>query len=286
MTAPETVQCPPGLFCTTTYGSLKAETTQALWDLRSYSEKQGLGNVAWATIPGTLVEKARNDAVRTMLSSFRDPQGTSHAQWICFCDADMVPPVDALHKILVTAYGTHQWADVVGAYCTLRGELALPTIDTGTGTWESHFPGRGVLEVIRTGAAFLLCKRHVFERIPQPWFRVRVPARPLDFMAEVDNWARIKCNGSNPFRDLPGKPWERLMDLAASDPSAQPGTFVPAEVGEDSGFCDRVRNAGMRIAVDSNIEIPHLDGSVSDWRRHKAKMGEQETMGRLMVGIG
>ena len=195
MTAPQMTQVPAGLFVCTTYGSIKQQTAQAIWELRSYSEKQGLINVGWAMVPGALVEKARNDAVRTMLNSFRDPNGVSQAQWICFCDADMVPAPQALHQLLSTAYGSHPWADVVGAYCNLRGDLALPTIDTGTGTWESHFPGRGVLEVIRTGAAFVLCKRHVFDRIPAPWFRIRVPARPLDFMAEVDNWARMKLNG-------------------------------------------------------------------------------------------
>ena len=85
--------------------------------------------------------------------------------------------------------------DVLGAYCPLRGSLALPTIDTGTGTWESWYPGSGVIEAMRTGAAFLLCKRHVFEKLQDPWFRMRVPARPIDFMAEVDNWARMKFDG-------------------------------------------------------------------------------------------
>lgn len=282
MTAPAAnqIQVPAGLFVVTTYGHVQGATVQAIWDLRSHSEKLGLLNVAWAMVPGTLVEKARNDSVRTMLAAFN-----GQCQWLCFCDADMVPPPDALHKLLLTAYGTHPWVDVVGGYCTLRGDLALPTIDTGTGTWESHYPGRGVLEVIRTGAAFLLCKRHVFDRIPQPWFRVRVPARPLDFMVEVDNWARIKLNGKNPFRGLPGQPWEKLYEFAHSDPSAQPGTFVPVEVGEDSGFCDRVRNAGMRIVVDTNVEIPHLDQSTSNWVRHRDKMKEMEQQWRLAVGV-
>jgi glycosyltransferase involved in cell wall biosynthesis len=265
----------------TTWGLIQGETAKAIWELRSHSEKQGLVNVGWAMVPGTLVEKARNDAIRMMLGAFN-----GNAQWICFIDGDMLPQPDALLRLLQTGFGSHPWADVVGGYCTLRGELALPTVDTGTGTWESHFPGRGVLEVIRTGAAFLLIKRHVFDRLPQPWFRVRVPARPLDFMAEVDNWSRIKCNGVNPFHDLPGRPWERLVELAASDPSSQPGAFVPAEVGEDSGFCDRVRNAGMRIVVDTNIEVPHLDTSISNWQRHRDKMQSMKDQWLLSVGVG
>ena len=249
-------------------------------EMRSHSEKQGLHNVAWITVPGTLVEKARNDAVRNMLGAFN-----GQAQWILFVDGDMVFQPDSLQRILVTAFGTTPWADCVGGYATLKGELALPTCDTGSGTWESIYPGRGPIEVIRTGAAFILCKRHVFEQLPQPWFRLRVPARPLDFMAEVDNWARMKMNGANPFRGLPGKPWEKLEQMAEHDPSATPGSFVPAEVGEDSGFCDGVKNAGMRIVVDTNIEVGHLEVKVVNAATHKAKMQELDAQWLQAVGV-
>jgi hypothetical protein len=275
------VQVPAGLVACTTYGPIRHETAHCLMEMRSASERAGLLNVGWTMVPGTLVEKARNDAVRVMLGAFE-----GKAQWILFVDGDMVFQPDALTKILTTSFGTTPWADVIGGYCTLKGDLALPTLDTGTGTWESIFPGRGPVEVMRTGAAFLLCKRHVFDRIPQPWFRLRVPARPLDFMAEVDNWARMKCDGQNPFRGLPGKPWERLLDLASSDPSAAPGTFVPAEVGEDSGFCDRVKAAGMRIVVDTDIEIGHLETKVVNAGTHKQKMKELEAQWLQAVGVG
>lgn len=281
------IQIPPGIVAVTTYGQIRGETSQCLMELRSHCEAHGLKNVGWVTVPGSLVEKARNDAVRTMLGAFE-----GHAQWILFIDGDMVFAKDALFKpgnpvsgLLVTAFGQCPWADVVGAYCSLKGDLALPTLDTGTGTWESIYPGRGPVEVMRTGAAFLLCKRHVFERVPQPWFRLRVPARPLDFMAEVDNWARMKLDGKNPFRGLPGQPWEKLLDLASQDPSAAPGAFVPAEVGEDSGFCDRVKAAGMRIVVDTDVEIGHLDTVVVRAAQHKKKMNELKEQWLQAVGV-
>jgi hypothetical protein len=274
------MQIPAGIACITTHGHITQQTVQCWSEMRSYSEKLGLSNVGWTMVPGTLVEKARNDAVRTMLGAFE-----GKASWILFVDGDMVFQPDSLHRLLITAYGSHAWADVVGAYCSLKGELALPTLDTGTGTWESIYPGRGAVEVMRTGAAFLLCKRHVFDRIPQPWFRLRVPARPLDFMAEVDNWARMKLDGKNPFRGLPGQPWETLLQLASQDPSSAPGGFVPQEVGEDSGFCDRVKAAGMRILVDTNIEIGHLDTIVVNAAQHRKKMDEMEEQWRQAVGV-
>ena len=275
MTAPAQIQIPPGLVCVTTHGSVTMETFQYLWDTRSHCDKQGLNNVQWVTMPGALVEKARNEAVRQTLRA--------GASWLLMIDADMTAQPDSILRLLQTAYGTHPEMDVVGAYCSLRGG-AIPTIDTGTGTWEVVYPGSGVLEVMRTGAAFLLSKRHVFERIPDPWFRMRVPARPVDFLAEVDNFCRIKFDGRNPFRNLPGQPWERLEGCAAADPSSH-GQWVPAEVGEDSGFCDRVKAAGMRIAVDTNIVTGHIDRKTTTWTDLKATIADRLKQQRLCVGV-
>jgi hypothetical protein len=271
------MQVPPGLVVVPTYGSVKGDTFRWLWELRAFSEKHGLNNAQWMTVNGALVEKARNDAVRIMLNS--------GAQWLMQIDGDMVGNPDALLHLLSFAFQPNSPADVVGGYCTLKGEYNLPTIDTGTGTWESIFPGQGPIEAMRTGAAFLLAKRHVFERIPDPWFRMRVPARPLDFMFEVDNWARMKCNGENPFRGLPGGPWERLEELARSDPSAEPGKFVPAEVGEDSGFCDRVKAAGMRIFVHTDVVIGHLEEKVLGPADHKKAIDGVRKQHRQLAGM-
>lgn len=271
------IQIPPGQVVVTTFGVLRHEMTNSLMEMRSHSEKQGLVNVAWGTLPGTLVEKARNEAVRGLL---REP----NAQWLLMVDGDMVFPPDSLIKLLATIYAEQPTIDVIGGYCPLRGELALPTIDTGTGTWESWFPGSGVVNVIRTGAAFLLTKRHVFDALKDPWFRIRVPARPIDFMAEVDNFARIKFDGRNPFRELPGREWERLEQCAADDPSVM-GDFVPAEVGEDSGFSDRVKNAGFRIAVHTDVVCGHIDTQVTTWTQHKTAIEKLEKNQRAIAGI-
>src|SRR5687768_7282554 len=79
------VQIPAGCIAVTTYGQIRGETAQNLMDMRSHVERLGLHNVAWMTVPGTLVEKARNDAVRSMLGAFQ-----GHAQWLLFVDGDMV----------------------------------------------------------------------------------------------------------------------------------------------------------------------------------------------------
>lgn len=278
MSDPVQVNIPSGVVACTTYGQIRGETAQALMELRSYSESIGLREVSYQMVPGSLVEKARNDAVRGMLGAFSGKAG-----WLLFIDGDMVFAPQSLQAILTTAYQTVPFADVVGGYCTLRGEMALPTIDTGTGRWESYYPGRGPVEVIRTGAAFLLIKRHVFERMPEPWFRVRAQQRPLDALLEVDNLCRTQLDGMNPFRNLPGDPWKKLEDYATNDPSAT--QFTPIEVGEDSGFCDKVRAMGMRVFVDSNIEVRHVDTIISGWDRHRDAVRKQETMWLQACGV-
>ena len=267
----------PGMVVVTTHGALQQETVQGLWDLRSFTEKNGVPNISWRMIPGTLVDKARNEAVRAMLRE--------NCQWLLQVDADMTFQPDALLKLLQVAYASHPWADVVGAYCPLRGELALPTIDTGTGTWESIFPGSGVLEVMRTGAAFLLAKRHVFERMPDPWFKMRVPyGRWVEMLADFDNVCRIKFDGRNPFRDAVPDTWQKLEQCVQDDPSTTPGNFVPVEVGEDSAFCDSVKLAGMRIVVDTDTITGHLDRKVIQWTDHKSAIEKLKKDQRLMVG--
>jgi hypothetical protein len=245
-----------------------------LLEMRSFSEANGLRNVKYDAIPGVLVEKARNEAVRRMLA---DDMG-----WLLFIDGDAVFPPDALLRLLQTVYGSMPHADVIGAYMPLRGELALPTIDTGTGTWESWFPNSGIIEVMRTGGAFTLIKRHVFEALKEPWYRMRVPARALDFIAELDNWARIKFDGRNPLR---GEDWDKLEKCARDDPSVVVENFVPVEVGEDSGFCDRAKLAGFRILVDTGIECGHVDQKVWTWKDHRRAMNDMDKMRRQAVGI-
>lgn len=279
MTAPQQQQLsiPSGLCVVTTYGMITHQTAQCLLNARSFTEKQGLHNIQWITLPGALVEKARNEATRQML---RGGHG-----WILFIDGDCTFEENAILALLQSAYGEVPNADAMGAWCPLRGEMALPTIDSGTGTWESWYPGSGIVNVMRTGGAFLLVKRHVFEAIKDPWFRMRVPARPMDFMGEVDNYARMKFNGENPFRGTPDQTWERLEKCAQDDPSIVVENFVPVEVGEDSGFCDRAKLAGFNLFVNTNIACGHVDQKVLTWGDHKKAMDEAAKWQRLASGL-
>lgn len=276
MTAPATINVPVGVVCMTTYGMVTSDTMQAWCEMRSAVEASGL-KCPWVMVPGSLVDRARNQAVLQMLQ-MQPPMG-----WLLFIDGDAVFQTDALSKLLITAYQTHPWADVVGGYCTLRGEPFLPTIDTGTGTWESHLPGQGVMEVMRTGSAFVLIKRHVFERIPGPWYGTRNPWRPIDAMAELDNFAHTRFDGRNPLTQYPE--WQALLQCAKDDASTRgahdPGSFV----GEDSNFCDRNRFHDLRIVVNTDVEVHHVDRVIRSAADHRRVMAERDVLVRKFVGV-
>ena len=272
------IAVPAGQVTVTTFGYLTQQTVGCLLEGRSLCERNGATNIAWTMQPGSLVDRARNAAAREMLGR--------GAGWLLYIDGDTTFAPDAILAMLHTAFVAQPTADVVGGYVPLRGDLAIPTIDSGTGTWESWFPGSGIVNVMRTGGAFLLVKRHVFEALRDPWFCTRVPARPIDFMAELDNWAHIKFNGTNPLRGLAGEPWEKLEKCARDDPSVAPGTFVPGEVGEDSNFCDRARLAGFRLVVNTDIACGHVDHRVLSSADHKRAIEERERAQRLLCGVG
>ena len=277
MTAPQMqVQVPAGAVVLTTYGSITMETMAAWGNMREHTIRAGITPV-WSMVHGTLVDRARNQAVVEFLRN-QPPLG-----WMLFVDGDAIFGADSLLKILMTAYGDYPQADAVGAYCTLRGEPYLPTIDTGTGTWESVLPGQGVMEVMRTGSAFILLKRHCFERVEGPWYGTRNPMRPLDALAEVDNFAHTKFDGRNPLADT--AEWQALLKCAKDDPSSQQPHNITQFVGEDSNWCDRMRFAGMRVFVNTDVEVHHLDRVVRSAKDHREVMERNAALTRVLVGV-
>jgi len=275
VTAPIQLQVPVGCVVVTTYGTIQFETVQALGEMRSTVEVQGL-RFPWNFVPGSLVDRARNQAVAQFL---QHPQKLG---WLLFVDGDAVFQPDALTRLLMTAYRDHPEADAVGGYCTLRGDPYLPTIDTGTGTWESVLPGQGAMEVMRTGSAFVLLKRHVFEKVPGPWYGTRNPMRPIDALAEVDNFARTRFDGQNPLSETPE--WQTLVQCAKDDPSSRVPPDTSAFVGEDSNWCDTMRFHGLRVFVDTGVEVHHVDRAIRSAADHRRVMEERDSLMRKFVG--
>lgn len=275
--APQRLTIPTGMTVVTTYGQVMFETCQSLLECRSLSEKQGLTSIAWQFISGVLVDRARNQAVVQMLKH------PAKFQWLAFIDGDCVFPPDALMRLLAYAYHENPVADIVGAWNPLRGEPYLPTIDTGTGTWESHLPGAGPMEVMRTGSAFIVLKRHVFERLEGPWYGTRHPMRPIDIFAELDNYANQRFDGKNALAET--AEWRTLYECARNEADTLRPREPDAFVGEDSNLCDAARAKGMRIFVHTDIICGHVGHNTITWSDHKASMEKMNQRARLACGI-
>lgn len=239
-------------------------------ELRSLHDRRGFVSVEYRNWNATHVETGRDRASEHMLDC--------DYNWQIQIDADATFPADVALRLLKTAYGTHPNADMVGAYCQLANPPYLPTIDTGTGRWEEHYPDSGVMPVIRTGTHCFLVKRSAFDKMgPPPWFRSRRTIRPIDALAEVDNIARMNFDGNNPWTD---EAWEQLVADARENADAG-----PAHVGEDSGFCDRLRASGGQILVDTSIVTGHVRRKKVTPSDLEAKMRERKRVPTLACGI-
>lgn len=261
-----------GLIATVvTTGNVESMFAQCREDMRSFHDRNGFHNIEYRQFDAKLVEAGRDAAVEHFLSQ-------KDYAWIVQVDADATFSPDSVVRILETAFNLVPSSDMVGAYCQLKGGANLPTIDTGSGKWEVHYPGEGVIPVIRTGAHFILCKRSAFEKMgAPPWFRTRVAPRAIDVLAELDGIARQNFDGQNPF--WKGE-WDELLEKASKN--AKDG---PSGVGEDSGFADRLKACGGQIWVDTNITTGHVSKKVIVPQDLIDAINRHERQYRLACGV-
>lgn len=237
----------PGLVATCITGHTECpEFGEAHENMRSFNDRNGIHKVEYKRFYAALVEEGRDNAVRHMLNADKGAY-----QWLLQIDADAAPfPIDALARLLEIAFVVMPHVHAVGGYCQLKGPPYLPTIDTGSGTWEEHYPGEGIIPVIRTGCHFFLAKRSAFKWTGPPWFRTRIAPAPMRAMMEVDGYARQKLGGENPFTTH--REWDTLMHMAARE------TRREHHVGEDSSFFDKLRASGGVVVVDTDLVVGHV----------------------------
>lgn len=235
----------PGLIASVNLtGTVMPQYAAALSDMRSYNDRNGFHKVEYKDFYAVLVESGRDSAVTHMLK-----EGYA---WLLQIDADAAPfQPDALTRMLYCAFVAMPHIDALGGYCQVKQWPHWPTIDTGTGTWEEHYPGEGVIPVIRTGCHFILTKRSVFKGTGPPWFRTRLAITPARAMMEVDNYARRTLGGTNPFEYDPE--WDTMWHAAYTEQG-----MGESHVGEDSSFFDKAAAAGHKIYVDTDLIVGHV----------------------------
>lgn len=253
-------------------GGVDSDFASAREEMRVFCVENGFKNIEWRTFPCVLVEAGRDEVAMHALREGYD--------WVLQIDADAAPfPPDALLRLLRRAYVDAPDADAVGAYCQLKQPPYIPTIDTGTGTWEVHYPGEGLLPVIRTGGHFLLAKTSAYRRMgAAPWHRTRLAPSLLRTLSELDGAARQHFDNRNPFSDLPQ--WDVLVSAARSGPHTG-----ESSVGEDSGFCDRLITMGGRIYVDTDLVAGHVTKSFITPQMLKAQIETRDRQVRAACGI-
>lgn len=257
-----------------TSGSVHEEFSQCREDLRAYNIENGFEKTEYRHFTAVFVERGRDNVLKHAF--FKENTGYD---FVIQIDADAVFPANTMHRLLEDAFIKRPDADMVGAYANLKAPPYLPTIDTGTGTWEPIYPGRGILPVIRTGGHCFLVKPSAVQKMGQPpWFRTRLADRPIDAMANLDNFARMKLDGKNPLTEHPE--WHTLLAQARDDTSTE-----PSAVGEDSAFCDRLRAAGGNIYVDTDLMTGHLAKQRLTWRDFRDEMKDRQSRVRLACGI-
>lgn len=259
--------------CVVTSGHVDDAFAEHFSHIRSFCDRNGFHNVEWRRFPAVLVESGRDRVAQHAVNEDYD--------FVIQVDADCAPmPPDLVVKLLETAYVTAEDSDVIGAYCQLKNPPYLPTIDTGTGTWEVIYPNSGILPAIRTGGHCHLVKVGAYRRFGPPWYKTRVTMSPAQAFAEVDNMARCWTHGENPLR---GEAWDELvMQAQQKAPKGPDGTV---HVGEDSGFCDALKAAGGVIYVNTDIVVGHIMKKVLTVEDMKKELDTQETGRRLLCGV-
>ena len=142
--------------------------------------------------------------------------------WLVFIDDDMVWQPDAV-KNLVTA-ALEEDLDILGGLCFRRSAPFQPTLYMREGPTSGAYNfleqwDTDIIEVDATGMAFIYIAKRAFEKIAGS----EMP--PLE--------VRERMGPPNFFR------WE-------------------GQLGEDLRFCQDAKTAGLRIFVDTRIEVGHV----------------------------
>lgn len=193
-----------------------------------------LTTVAWAfglrnlQVPGSMVpvagmpyDHARNEAVKMFLAN-------GLYQWLFFLDSDVVPPNDAVLRLL-----SRNLPIVSGMYSRRSPPHGVPVmIREGVG-WINSFPRNSLVEADLVGAGCLLIHRHVLEKVPpqdrvHPWFWWRVDDQEAHKkgmgMSEDFTWCKhVRQHGYKIYVDTSIKC--RHVGLGQADH----GSFLPCE---------------------------------------------------------
>jgi hypothetical protein len=193
---------------------------------------------------GAIVEHNRNLCVNEVLE--RHPEVTH----LFFVDDDMTFPPAIIRELvragkdIVTAQAYTKIYPFCPVTCVMDPEGRLVPVHLN----PIGNPGRGE-RVSTTGAACLMIRRHVFEKVPFPWFLVQ---------------------------------YDRTDRLPPAVRELQKGTEIRGHVliGEDCWFCAQAQEAGFAIYCHFGLVVGHIDqGRVIDFRDYEKAQADERNKG-------
>jgi hypothetical protein len=234
----------------------------------------------------SVVHWARNQAVAQSLYGQPD-DGRPPADYLFLMDDDMVGLPNYLGRLL--SYKL----DIVCGICTIRRDPPRPNIrfwredlrrfvDPVEWDWDSQ----KLMEVDAAGAAFMLVKRKVFERMGEAHlnceFELAEDARKFGTDAVPEQikayWAKKSAHRKQVFEEAAEhKIWGQQdcwwFSFEKNIIDDQIG-----ELGEDIGFCWKAKQLGFKIFADPQVLPGHLgfySYSIRDWRVHIEQSKEE-----------
>lgn len=229
-----------------TYRGAPAHALMAINAMMRFSEQEGT-QIGLRVYGNALVHRARNTALAQMRP------GSTH---LLFVDDDMVPPADALEKLLADD------RPVVSAICTTRGEpceIAAKVYDESSDQFvkmESIGLDRLVEAKLAVGAAFLLMRREAIEAVME----YHLSARDwLDENRRRLNHLKVRTETREAERErlsvirranMDREKFIRVFDFPIIDNEMQ--------LGEDIALCRKLLNLRMLVAIDTRVVVGHL----------------------------
>lgn len=223
----------------------------------------------------SVVHWSRNQMIALALYSQKQNDGRPPAEYFLLLDDDMLCQPHYLTRML--SYKK----DIVTGIATVRRDPPRPNIrlwDPKKNFFitplEWDWDSNRLMEIDAVGAAFMLVKRQVFERMGAAWLRCEFErqadkAKYPQMEHTIDaHWDTITEARQQRFLEAtgPGSDWKKADQWWFQFIPDQQGT---GEYGEDIGFCLKAKKLGYKIFADPQILPGHIGSygySIADYR--------------------
>jgi glycosyltransferase involved in cell wall biosynthesis len=214
----------------------------------------------------SIVHWSRNGLIASLYKSGKP------FDYILFMDDDMVPPQDAIEKLLA-----HK-KPIVGAACTVRMDPPRPNFciwseETQEFTTAYEWSGEGLIPVASVGTGFMLIERSALETIADYY---------------------LNCKHEREYFGMPAKLAEKTSRrrFEALNESFNAWWFEclkqpmgGGEWGEDMSFCFKAKECGIPVFVDTTVKVGHLGSyaySLEDYWDYQAGILKEETHKKML----